>query len=254
MTKDYAKRRRAQHSLTTRKRLSQTSRYDSASMMPAAAWMSVGLILGLGLSGMMYWKLNTPNKPLPTTVLNIQEESPSGDTNTISKRKTTSKAKNLAESDTSKEGSSRFDFYTVLPNMKINGPDVADPSLASSTSTLDLALSNQTPPPDTLAQDQEAQEQAKLESTPFIDKNISKNSSYIIQTGSFRSLAQAEELKAQLALSGFEASIQTYKMGAKDTRYRVLIGPFDTKDQADNQQYKLEQAQALHSVVMKIGV
>jgi cell division protein FtsN len=117
-----------------------------------------------------------------------------------------------------------------------------------------LALSAQTPPPDTLSQDQEAQEQAKLETTPFTEKLPSTPYAYIIQTGSFRSLAQAEELKAQLAFSGFEASIQTFKMGAKDTRYRVFIGPFESKDQADTQQYKLEQAQELHSVVMKIGV
>jgi cell division protein FtsN len=159
----------------------------------------------------------------------------------------------LAEANV-KDSSSRFDFYTVLPNMNINGPDVADPSLGS-TSTLDLALSAQTPPPpDTLSQDQEAQEQAKLNATPLTEKLPKNPFAYIIQVGSFRSLSQAEELKAQLAFSGYEASIQTFKMGAKDTRYRVFIGPFDSKDQADSQQYKLEQAQTLHSVVMKIGV
>ncbi|MBI2792705.1 MAG: SPOR domain-containing protein [Gammaproteobacteria bacterium] len=252
MTKDYAKRRRSQQSLTSRRRFSQTSAHQSTSMMPAWAWMSVGLILGLGLSGMLYWKLNSPTKPLQAAVLDIQEESPSPEEKTASKRKSTSKPKQLAEANV-KDNSSRFDFYTVLPNMNINGPDVADPSLAS-TSTLDLALSAQTPPPDTLSQDVEAQEQAKLEATPFTEKLPKTPFAYIIQVGSFRSLAQAEELKAQLAFSGFEASIQTFKMGAKDTRYRVFIGPFESKDQADSQQYKLEQAQSLHSVVMKIGV
>lgn len=77
---------------------------------------------------------------------------------------------------------------------------------------------------------------------------------YIIQVGSFRDLIQAEELKAQLALLGFEASIQTIKITDKDMWYRVYMGPFKAKEMALQKQQQIEQAQELHSLVLKIRV
>jgi cell division protein FtsN len=77
---------------------------------------------------------------------------------------------------------------------------------------------------------------------------------FIIQVGSFRDLNQAEELKAQLALLGFEASIQTMKITDKDMWYRVYMGPFKAKEIALQKQQQIEQAQELHSLVLKIRV
>ena len=52
-----------------------------------------------------------------------------------------------------------------------------------------------------------------------------KNVRYMIQAGSFRSLEQADRLKAQLALHGIEATIQTVKINDNDTWHRVRVGP-----------------------------
>ncbi|MDA8225039.1 MAG: SPOR domain-containing protein [Betaproteobacteria bacterium] len=53
-----------------------------------------------------------------------------------------------------------------------------------------------------------------------------------LQLGSFADANQADDLKARLALMGFEASIQTVDLPDKGTRHRVRLGPFNATDLA----------------------
>ncbi len=255
MTKDYAKRRRVQPSAT--RRFNARSTNNNAGILPAWAWTILGLLLGVGLSAIMYWKLHSNPAPIQTAKVEIQEELPPT-SKTTQKRKAGTKPKTTTLAQATKS-SSRFDFYTVLTSTDPTGGDVSEPSVASNT--LELALQK---PIDTavatenlpaIIDDEPNLPVANSSPEPVLaQKTQTPSLSYIIQAGSFHRLQQAEELKAQLAFSGFEASIQTFKMGAKDTRYRVLIGPFASKDQAYSQQHQLEQSQPLHSVVLKIGV
>ena len=52
---------------------------------------------------------------------------------------------------------------------------------------------------------------------------------YILQAGSYKSERDAESMKAQLALAGFEAVIQRVKIRFKGTYYRVRLGPYQSK-------------------------
>jgi cell division protein FtsN len=52
-----------------------------------------------------------------------------------------------------------------------------------------------------------------------------------LQAGAFASESDAENLKARLALSGWEAMIQTVSLPDKTVRYRVRLGPYDNTDQ-----------------------
>lgn len=242
MTKDYAKKRRP-HVAPRRRNGYATS--SGNTMMPAWAWMIAGLLLGLILSGAIYWKINVPFKALKPLAA-LQDKN----TSTVKKQNKTTKDQAIAQAN-----GPRFDFYTVLPNMTVDGPEIAEPKHANNT-TLALTLQNQNNPPE---KEKVLEKEMQTSNVPPIAAalNLSKEKAsipYIIQAGSFRQLSQAEELKAQLALSGFEASIQTFKLSPRDTRYRVFIGPFSTKDKADFQQAQLEQTYSLHSVVLKIGV
>ncbi|MBS0288928.1 MAG: SPOR domain-containing protein [Proteobacteria bacterium] len=251
MTKDYAKRRRTQYSNILRQNSKQHTK-----LMPAWGWMSLGLMLGIFLCAVLYWKLNhhsTPESPL--VEIHKAHAKPHA-VKTPKNIKPKAHAKSLATT----HHSTRFDFYNVLPKMNQDF-EIAE----TSPNTLTLAMSQSTP--DTkpkLADDELFKETthdmpdakpglADDETFKRSSAAISQNS-YIIQAGSFHRQEQAEELKAQLALSGFEASIQTFKMGNRETRYRVMIGPFSNKDQANLHQQELEQAQQLHSVVLKIRV
>jgi len=52
-----------------------------------------------------------------------------------------------------------------------------------------------------------------------------------LQAGSFASEADAENLKARLALAGWEAQVQQGQVADKGLRYRVRLGPYDNTDE-----------------------
>ncbi|MFW5432402.1 MAG: SPOR domain-containing protein [Methylophilaceae bacterium] len=63
------------------------------------------------------------------------------------------------------------------------------------------------------------------------DANIEiKNDSYFLQIGSFKKEADANNLKAELALQGFEAIVQTANIPEKGTWHRVRVGPLNSID------------------------
>lgn len=58
-----------------------------------------------------------------------------------------------------------------------------------------------------------------------------KKSNYFLQVGSFKTQADADNLKAELALQGFEAVVQTADLGDKGKWHRVRVGPlYQTKE------------------------
>jgi cell division protein FtsN len=90
----------------------------------------------------------------------------------------------------------RFDFYNLLPKMEVVVPE-----------------------------DELDQEPAGVAGAPPAEP-----ATYLLQVGSFRRSGDAESLKAQLALLGFEARVVSARIGAQDTRFRVRSGPFHGKD------------------------
>jgi cell division protein FtsN len=52
-----------------------------------------------------------------------------------------------------------------------------------------------------------------------------------LQTGAFASETDAENLKARLALSGWEAKVEPATLPDKSVRYRVRLGPYDNTDE-----------------------
>jgi cell division protein FtsN len=52
-----------------------------------------------------------------------------------------------------------------------------------------------------------------------------------LQAGAFASASDAENMKARLALSGWEASVQAVSLPDKTVRYRVRLGPYDNTDE-----------------------
>jgi cell division protein FtsN len=52
-----------------------------------------------------------------------------------------------------------------------------------------------------------------------------------LQAGSFAGAPDAENLKARLALAGWEAEVQSATLPDKGVRYRVRLGPYDNTDE-----------------------
>jgi cell division septation protein DedD len=92
----------------------------------------------------------------------------------------------------------RFDFYDLLPKMEVVVPD----------EELDAP-----PVP-----------------SPVSPAESSGPSRYLVQVGSFRAAEDADRLKAQLALLGFEARVVPARIDNRQMRYRVRLGPHVGKD------------------------
>jgi cell division protein FtsN len=105
----------------------------------------------------------------------------------------------------------RFDFYTILPG-------------------------SETP-----VSEQEIKQAAKQE-------GVAKDS-YFLQVGSFQAAAEADNMKARLALLGLEAVIQTADIPEKGVWHRVRIGPFTNIEDMNRSRALLAQNDISSSLV-----
>jgi cell division protein FtsN len=111
----------------------------------------------------------------------------------------------------------RFEFYTMLPEMEVAVPEHELKSASKKT-----------------------KKQAEKEGV-----------TYVLQAGSFRNLAQADRLKAELALIGMPAQIQTVSIEGGKKWHRVRVGPF-TNLQALNEARTELQSNGLKVMVLKL--
>jgi cell division protein FtsN len=78
------------------------------------------------------------------------------------------------------------------------------------------------------------------------------NAMYVVQAGSFQNVDEAEKLKAKLALTGMEASVQSASIPGKGVWHRVRLGPYKGLAEANSAVASLKQngignAAALHA-------
>lgn len=103
-----------------------------------------------------------------------------------------------------------FDFYRLLPRteVRVDESDIpgANPSAPAQTATRPSAA-----------------EGRDMAGTPEVRPSGPRE--YRVQVGSFRERREADRLRAELALGGFESSIQTMD-AANGTWHRVMLGPF----------------------------
>ena len=100
-----------------------------------------------------------------------------------------------------KDDKPRIDFYSILPDRKV-----------------DIPISEE---------DQQAIE------NPSINKQAEEE--IILQVGSFQSAAEADSLKAQLAFLGLEANVKSAVVN-DDTWYRVMLGPYGANSELSRTQ------------------
>lgn len=74
--------------------------------------------------------------------------------------------------------------------------------------------------------------------------------SYFIQAGAFRTPEDAEQQRAKLSLIGFQAKVTEREQSGR-TVYRVRLGPFDKKDEADKTKEKLD-GNAIETALVRV--
>ncbi len=109
----------------------------------------------------------------------------------------------------------RFDFYKILPGVeepRVPKPGAQDKAVAK--------LDERASQADKAAADKAA-----------ADKAAKASERFWLQAGSFSTESDAENLRARLALAGWEAAIQPVTLPDKGQRYRVRLGPYDNTEE-----------------------
>jgi cell division protein FtsN len=65
---------------------------------------------------------------------------------------------------------------------------------------------------------------------------ITSDKLFLMQCGSFRQFEQADSMKATMALAGLEPQIR----GSNNGWYRVILGPYDSRRDAEKDRHKLQ--------------
>lgn len=150
----------------------------------------LGMVVGflLGLAVAAVIAIYFLKTPMPFLERN-REKPPTGAPNLTEGAKPPEKAQQQAKA----EAKPRFDFYRILPGQE---------------------------EPVTERQVREAQRQAQKTGEP-------PKETYLLQAGSFQNPADADNLKAKLALIGLEANVEPTNLAEKGMWYRVRLGPYN---------------------------
>ncbi len=123
----------------------------------------------------------------------------------------------------------RFDFYKILPGNdepKVQAKGAERP--APDRATVERAQSPEKSPEKAADKNVAKLEERAPAESPRPAKAAER---FWLQAGSFAAEGEAENLRARLALAGWEAAVQAASLPDKGVRYRVRLGPYDNTDE-----------------------
>lgn len=157
MTHDYAKRKKPPAKKSKARK----------SQVPAWVWLFTGVVTGVFISFLMYLADLTPER--------------------VSGADDTASAKTSSKKPHSTHSTTKFDFYTLLPEREVIVPDEPDAGAGA-----------------------EPEEE-------YV---------YMLQAGSFKSASDADRLRARLILKGMDVKVEAVTVNGGDQWHRVQVGPF----------------------------
>lgn len=186
---------------------------------PMLAGILVGMVVGVALAAGMAWFILKSPSPFVNKDIDVKPsveiakqlvETPAA---AIAKPKVDASAAKVDVSGASgveaasgvAEAKPRFEFYKVLTD-KTDATADASPKSAESPKAAE-------------------------------SKSVSK----YLQAGAFSNAADAENLKAALAMKGLEANVQTVNLPGKGEIHRVRVGPFQSEQEVTSARATLKQ-------------
>jgi cell division protein FtsN len=188
----------------------KSKRTDSA---PGWIWMLFGLGIGLVVAAGVYFR-RTPS-PADHVAASADRPAPANAERAPAKRVSPGRGAAAGSADTAKTSEQRFDFYEVLPQYEVVVPEVESATGPSAKA-----------------------------------KAVDEPGSYVLQAGSFGAAADAEKLKANLALLGIESRVQKVAID-DDVYHRVRIGPITDLDKLNRIRRQLHDAH-VNAMLMKV--
>lgn len=167
-------------------------RNSSSKGSPFLTGLLVGLLLGVGLSVGLTMYIQGSDSPFSDNKVTRPNKDMLSEK--LPKQKIATESALPTEENpeaAEKKADNQFDFYTILPETE---------STVTEKEVKDNAL-------------------------------IVKKDSYFLQMGAFQNEADADNMKAKLALQGFEAVVQTATIPEKGVWHRVRVGPLSDIDQ-----------------------
>ena len=160
---------------------------------PFFSGLLVGLLLGVGASLAMTMYLKGADSPFAEKKVSTQKPELLVHEASIEKlpKEPTAAENALPKEENPNKGDNKFDFYTILPETEST---VTEQEIKNNTKTV-------------------------------------KKDNYFLQVGAFSDEADADNMKAKLALQGFEAVVQTAMIPEKGVWHRVRVGPLSDVDQ-----------------------
>ncbi len=156
----------------------------------------------------------------------------------------------------------QFDFYSVLSEKEVRIPDAVISAQARAEQQQKQQAAQ------LQAQQQADAQQATVSAAPpanapaAVSENVvaapaaavpqpATGSGYLLQVGAFPNSADAETLKAKLAMQGFIANVQSVSIGGQ-TYNRVRLGPFHSATELESTKQRLAGA-GINAIALKEG-
>lgn len=155
----------------------------------------IGLLLGLALASAV--AIYMTNAPVPF----VSKPGPKTGTNAPQADQKLAAAAKSSDAKAAQPDKPKFDFYKILPGQEV-------------------------PVTEREIKDEAAKRQADKSAAAGAPKDV-----YFVQAGAFQNPADADNLKARLALIGLQASVEPANLPDKGTWYRVRLGPYSQLDE-----------------------
>ncbi len=169
----------------------------------------IGLVIGLGLAGAIAIYMTKASLPFVSRISSTAKVGPPQPDRKLAEAAKPAEALHPPAQATAADTKSekpRFDFYRILPGQE---ESVSDKEIKAATKAPKSA-------------------------------NAAKES-YVIQAGAFQNPADADNLKARLALIGLQASVEPANLPERGTLYRVRLGPYAQLDEINRVRGQLAQ-------------
>lgn len=236
---------------------------NGSSGMPGWSWALIGILAGallmaFAMRGTWMPMMRQHDGPAPNPQATAQKGSDPGVVD-----------QQTAEPEKPKKPS--YDFYSVLSEKEVRIPDAEIRAQASAEAQQQKQQQQQAAQQQvTVAQQQQAaaaQQAQVTAATANLPKATTQtvtaapaqqppaaasgSHGYLLQVGAFPSAADAESLKAKLALQGFVANVQSVKVGTQ-TYNRVRLGPFKSATDLESTKQRLQSA-GISAIALKEG-
>lgn len=169
MTHDFAKKpKKDTKNAKKPNRQNSRTKHSPKSQVPGWVWLFTGIVAGIFLCFLAFLADITPEKKKPTSNAVIENS-------------------DVAQEP---ESTTRFDFYTLLPEREVIVPE---------------------------------------QQTRHDDSQPQQEIIYILQAGSFKNADDADRLRAKLILLGLNAKVEAVSGKGNGTWHRVQVGPFKSR-------------------------